>query len=444
MDYKQFASNIKAKYPQYKDMSDEELSKKMVAKYPKEYSDITFGEEPTIAEGAKSLLGTKSLLDLERYTKETPEREFAEGLIKGGYEGVTAGLGPELPTTAKGGTEKLGQLIGTTAGMGMGIPGKVAGTLMGSIPLRSAKLLPIVAKTAVSGATTGFLTPPSDVQKAEDESLMEVNTRLKNAAIGLGLGTALGTATYGAKKIVDIAKARTFTERKALLENLYKDGYVARDAAQSKYGAELQAAIKANPKAPVSWRDDMTAYNAQDKVGMLDPQIKIAINKVPALKKWFNNPESAATITIKQADEAITKLNASLPQTVFKKGGLKYRALKDFTNDLKASLYDAAPGMSDAKEAYSKFIQPYKIYKREIDQMGIINKLRNTDNQPLDPRIEEAVMKFASNATKQRITDYKTALNTISMSKELAKGLVYLLGGSYGLVKVGEAVGLAK
>lgn len=46
MNYKEFAQKVKAKYPDYKDMSDMDLAKAMVAKFPDDYSDVTF-DEPT-------------------------------------------------------------------------------------------------------------------------------------------------------------------------------------------------------------------------------------------------------------------------------------------------------------------------------------------------------------------------------------------------------------
>lgn len=43
MNYKEFASKIKTKYPQYQDMDDRDLSERMMKKFP-EYSDVTFDE----------------------------------------------------------------------------------------------------------------------------------------------------------------------------------------------------------------------------------------------------------------------------------------------------------------------------------------------------------------------------------------------------------------
>lgn len=42
MDYNEFAEKIKTKYPEYNDMDNMELAKRMVAKYPNDYSDVTF------------------------------------------------------------------------------------------------------------------------------------------------------------------------------------------------------------------------------------------------------------------------------------------------------------------------------------------------------------------------------------------------------------------
>jgi GGDEF domain-containing protein len=49
MNYKDFSSKIKTKYPDYADMDDRTLAEKMVAKYP-EYSDVTFDDSVSLPE----------------------------------------------------------------------------------------------------------------------------------------------------------------------------------------------------------------------------------------------------------------------------------------------------------------------------------------------------------------------------------------------------------
>ena len=57
MNYTEFAQNIKTKYPQYNDMDDLTLAKKMVDKYP-QYKDIDFGEQKKdVALGAGRAIG---------------------------------------------------------------------------------------------------------------------------------------------------------------------------------------------------------------------------------------------------------------------------------------------------------------------------------------------------------------------------------------------------
>lgn len=46
MNYKEFSAKVKAKYPEYGDMDDLDLAQKMVAKFPKEYSDVSFDTDP--------------------------------------------------------------------------------------------------------------------------------------------------------------------------------------------------------------------------------------------------------------------------------------------------------------------------------------------------------------------------------------------------------------
>jgi len=48
MNYKEFASKIKAIYPAYKNMDDMELARKVVDRYPEEYSDVVFDEPSPI------------------------------------------------------------------------------------------------------------------------------------------------------------------------------------------------------------------------------------------------------------------------------------------------------------------------------------------------------------------------------------------------------------
>lgn len=58
MNYNEFAQKIKAKYPDYSDMDNLELAKKMVSKFPDDYGDVTFEQpkQPTYREQAPGLL----------------------------------------------------------------------------------------------------------------------------------------------------------------------------------------------------------------------------------------------------------------------------------------------------------------------------------------------------------------------------------------------------
>lgn len=117
MDYKEFSAKVKAKYPQYSDMNDEELARKMVAKFPKEYADVTFDapapvkpqstgvgefvykhtQNPTLAIGAESV---------GRAVSNIPQSagNFVGGIVQAGMHPIQTAQG--LVRLAAGGIEK--------------------------------------------------------------------------------------------------------------------------------------------------------------------------------------------------------------------------------------------------------------------------------------------------------------------------------------------------
>lgn len=48
MNYLEFSKKVKAKHPQYGDMDDRELAEKLTKKFPAQYSDVTFDDNPSL------------------------------------------------------------------------------------------------------------------------------------------------------------------------------------------------------------------------------------------------------------------------------------------------------------------------------------------------------------------------------------------------------------
>lgn len=114
MNYQEFSSKIKSKYPQYSDMDDLDLAKRMVAKYP-QYSDVEFDTTTAVQQQQP----TTEVSQPSEQKKEYGVKQFylrdIPGILKGSLE-----------RTAK--REKLVKETPTVLGEkveGLGLPGQV-------------------------------------------------------------------------------------------------------------------------------------------------------------------------------------------------------------------------------------------------------------------------------------------------------------------------------
>lgn len=106
MDYRDFSTKIKSKYPQYQDMDDMELAQKMVQKFP-QYKDVTFVETKTTEESPTG----KSLYDA-MYPRLTKIQETGKGnpLVAGALD-IGSMPGRAAATIVGKGAESLANFI---------------------------------------------------------------------------------------------------------------------------------------------------------------------------------------------------------------------------------------------------------------------------------------------------------------------------------------------
>lgn len=90
MNYNEFAQRIKTKYPEYNDMDNRELAQKMVAKYPKEYSDVSFDENVSLP--AVQLNEDGSLQEPLQGSVNKNVNLTPSGIVQGLSKNITAGL----------------------------------------------------------------------------------------------------------------------------------------------------------------------------------------------------------------------------------------------------------------------------------------------------------------------------------------------------------------
>lgn len=200
MDYKEFSSRIKSKYPQYQDMDDMELARKIVDKYPQQYSDVTFDiqEQPTqqptqqpvklqgqvkqtrilpqyadvvnnpnLTKEQKAqqiqAIGEAERAELDKQLRKYKTKQWAGAGLQLASGFLPVGIGGRVGAAA---VKALAPKIGQMAARGL-----VGGTVGG------------LAGGAVSGVGTGIM---------NDENILKSSAR--EALIGAGLGAGLGAA----------------------------------------------------------------------------------------------------------------------------------------------------------------------------------------------------------------------------------------------------------
>lgn len=213
MDYKEFSSRIKSKYPQYQDMDDMELARKIVDKYPQQYSDVTFDiqeqpkkqpvqrdvapkttqqptqqpvklqgqvkqtrilpqyadvvNNPNLTKEQKAqqiqAIGEAERAEFDKQLKKYKTRQWLGAGLQIAAGALPVGIGGRVGAAA---VKALAPKIGQMAARGL-----VGGTVGG------------LAGGAVSGIGTGIM---------NDENILKSSAR--EALIGAGLGAGLGAA----------------------------------------------------------------------------------------------------------------------------------------------------------------------------------------------------------------------------------------------------------
>lgn len=171
MTIQQFGASVKAKYPQYKDVDDVELGKKMLEKYPQYTSKVTNGAEPI-----------KAMTAQEALAKQVPVQgsmEYNPNPVLQGAAKVQEVLGNSeiLPMLLAGGARAAVPIPGVSSGVGAAVGKRAQLSLQEGGPMAALKMI------------MPFLEKDMEKQKSV-------------AKTGLGYG-ALDLALTGASKLLN-------------------------------------------------------------------------------------------------------------------------------------------------------------------------------------------------------------------------------------------------
>jgi len=317
-----FSAKIKAKYPQYKDIPDDQLAQKIVDKHPVYKDQVDFGPpkpqptflqrggglekmanlaNATVGRAANALFGTtakaagsvigagaESAYELatgkpsqRRFTSEANELLGTPEKAAGTVLGVA---GETLPFMGGGalkaipGVARAGEAI---SGLTKAIPGVArAGEALGGIAEKVGSKIPQFVKglapAAKSGAAYGGLFGASGALQKEKGFGETIGETAKGAAVGAALGAGLPAVTEGA--------ARAFKNVASIFSG------VPREAIQRAFE---------NPEAVAT---AVKEYHGEEGANKLLNKVKVAIGK---LKKTRGDQYEAALKGVE--DKVLTK-----------------------------------------------------------------------------------------------------------------------------------------
>lgn len=380
MDYNQFAESIKTKYPQYKEVDNLTLSKKMVEKYPAYASKVTFNEQKKQSFG-------ESLKSIDT----NPATKFIQKNFAG---------------------EKVGKSIGTLAGYlssknkefydtSAPTPTQVGGDILaGAAQVVGAKI-PSATTIAGKGAQLGALgaAAAGGTATAEGKPLDDVfKSALLGGTIGFGLGAGTGAIGKGVTGLTKKAPANIYNT--AIKSNL-QDNKIAIKYGGKTLGEELiDRGIKGGDKKLLATAQK-GLQNSEDKLqsilsksdktitrkelsGYLDDLISQKqstpglADEVDKLRNVLN--EVPENMSIAQANQIKRNLYNALGDVKFKLDptlSTKQEAMKAIAKGIKTEIENKTAGEvgEDVVRNINKDLSVYgKLQDRIVDKLARANR----------------------------------------------------------------------
>lgn len=374
MDYKEFAQKVKAKYPDYADMSDEELATKMVAKFPDDYSDVVLPRakqpsepEPQQAPGIMGQIGQRAqqaiggmaapfsgAFEAGKAVGQTEQAPAAMAALGAGA--LTGGMG-FLPAAATIGTAAAGGEAYRQIASGGEDTSAEAAQKIGTRGLESA-LMELGVRGGTSIIKNLGPTAIGFFQRVPSEAIKRTIARFSDMNPGLrgGMGDLKTVETIGAQAVRDSQKAL--------------------EVARANAGIEVESALKqfnsaVGGKKVVNLNPVRDALNAVLSEGQLSDEAVSAAISQKEISRLQKISEAIGRDPIKTPEEAVALRRAIDDLTAFKRGGalpvqsgIGQRAAREMGAAMRQSISEAAQANNFTKlaEANSRFSNIAKMY----------------------------------------------------------------------------------
>lgn len=457
MNYKEFAANVKAKYPEYKDIDDLDLTTKMQEKFPGSYDDI---EVP-----------------VRQVEKPKPPVFSPQGAVQGVPRAFEQTVGP----TTQGFSEMFGLArqgkwpqatlhgLGTTAGsVGRSLASPVTlglNVLAGSLPRSTATIGKAVSELPVGGGRAGMYpmaTPTPETAMGPQQTVADIGQsaeefKKKHPELSMALGDVVNIASLAptAKLMEPILSSITRGAPAALGKGLERAsvGQAATKIAKKEalMGAKPEYFAKYNIMGPAKEQLPRWSQGIQQRAKELkqvlakaeDPSNKVDMANIlaraeenvlkstsydrPTIRNLMTSEKNKNSIWNNWFDKygnKLDKLDLAEAQQLKRETGLKgdwmespYGGKSQVNSDIKSKIYN---------EVYDQL-------KKELETRGgpSVKKL-NTEMSEMIP-MERAMAKAYLNEQKANKIPFDTYIGLVAAAATGNVGPLAVAGGQYAL-----------
>jgi len=180
------------------------------------------------------------------------------------------------------------------------------------------------------------------------------------------------------------------TKKTGFLDDVRSAFYDVKSDAVEKYGLGLEKLAADNPTKTITLRPVIDQLSAELAY---EPKLRNAINKVPQLAKFMDNPKASNKMTLKEAQTIVNDLQSKVSANKLKGMGVRSDdiPLLDAIHDIKAQMVEAFPDIKELRKGYGETIGAFNMVKNKIKPGNLSGSIKSKFG---DVEIEAAAKKL--------------------------------------------------
>lgn len=183
-------------------------------------------------------------------------------------------------------------------------------------------------------------------------------------------------------------------DQPAFLNDVRSAFYDAKKAASDAYGLGLEKLANNNPATRVNLRPVVDQLNAEIAY---EPKLRNAINKIPQLVSFLDNPKLADSMGIQEAQKIVNDLQSKVASGKLKGIGIRPDdiPLLDAVYDIKSQMVQAFPELAETRKAYGEILNRFNVVRTKLKPGSLSKAVKDNFG---DVEVADAAKKLLKDA----------------------------------------------